>query len=236
MSTSVVVGAFQFIGFHLAKYLLDQGEEVIGIDWEDEFMEKEMEFGRNSNFLYIPIHRLRHVSVVQPKTIYISGYDLKYSCIEDKRTIVQQITAFLKTVEINHDSPVILLLSNEEDRSIFDPLLQVIDDNDASKLVYLPTIYGPWQPETMSFEAAIRQKKLQEIEKAIVKEDRSDAIYISDIMDVVIQIASHQEKKIQLQSEAPDQWQQCAKQLWNDEWISTFMTSYHPRTTNRICI
>ena len=36
MQTSVVIGAFQFIGFHLAKYLLDQGEEVIGIDWEDE--------------------------------------------------------------------------------------------------------------------------------------------------------------------------------------------------------
>ena len=35
MQTSVVVGAFQFIGFHLTKFLLDQGEEVIGIDWED---------------------------------------------------------------------------------------------------------------------------------------------------------------------------------------------------------
>ena len=63
--------------------------------------------------------------------------------------------------------------------------MQVVDDNEAAKLVYLPTIYGPWQPETMSFEAAIRQKKLQEIEKAIVKEDRSDALFISDIMDVV---------------------------------------------------
>ena len=77
--------------------------------------------------------------------------------------------------------------------------------------MYVPTIYGPWQPETMSFEAAIRQKKLSEIESAIVKEDRSDALFISDIMEVVIEIASHHEKKIQLQSEAPDQWQQCAQ-------------------------
>ena len=36
MQTSVVMGAFQFVGFHLTKYLLDQGEEVIGIDWGDD--------------------------------------------------------------------------------------------------------------------------------------------------------------------------------------------------------
>lgn len=165
MPTSVVVGAFQFIGFHLAKFLLDQGEEVIGIDWEDVSMEKEMEFGRNSNFLYIPINRLHHVSVVQPKTIYISGYDLTYSSIKGKQTIIQHITTFLKTVEVHHDSPVILMLPNEEDQSIFDPLLQRVHDSDTAKLVHLPTIYGPWQPETMSFEAAIRQKELLEEKK-----------------------------------------------------------------------
>ena len=38
MQTSIVIGAFQFVGFHIAKYLLDQGEEVIGIDWEDRQM------------------------------------------------------------------------------------------------------------------------------------------------------------------------------------------------------
>ena len=58
MQTSVVMGAFQFVGFHLAKYLLDQGEEVVGIDWGDvsgeAIVDKEMEIGRNSNFLYIP--------------------------------------------------------------------------------------------------------------------------------------------------------------------------------------
>ena len=96
--------------------------------------------------------------------------------------------------------------------------MQAIEDNDAAKLVYAPTIYGPWQPETMSFEAAIRQKELSEIESAILKEDKSDALFISDIMEVLIEISSHHEKKIQLQSEAPDQWQQCAKLLWKDEW------------------
>lgn len=227
MQTSVVIGAFQFIGFHIAKYLLDLGEAVIGIDWEETSDEamlyKEMEIGRNSNFLYIPLQSLHHTSVIQPKTIYISCYDLSKSCIADKQAIIQQIIAFLKAVEVNYDAQILLLLPIEEERSIFDPLLQVVEDNNAAKLVYAPTVYGPWQPETMSFEATIRQKALSEIESAIEKEDKSDALFISDIIEILSEITSHHEKKIQLQSEAPDQWQQCAKLLWKDEWVRTYL-------------
>lgn len=231
MQTSVVMGAFQFIGFHIAKYLLDRGEEVIGIDWEDvsdgAILEKEMEIGRNSNFLYIPLNRLHQISISHPKIIYISCYDLSKSCIEDKEKIIQHFIAFLKAVEINHDFQVILILPIEEDYSVFDSLLRVVEDNDAAKLVYAPTIYGPWQPETMSFEAAIRQKELSEIESIIMKEDKSDALFISDFVEVLIKITSHHEKKIQLQSETPDQWQQCAKMLWKEEWVSSCMNACH---------
>ena len=149
--------------------------------------------------------------ILQPKQIFISCYDISKSDREDKQKIVQHIITFVKAVEGHHDSPVILLLPIEEDHSVFHSLLQVIEDNDAAKLVYAPTIYGPWQPETMSFEAAIRQKKVSEIESALLKEDKSDALFISDIMEVVSEIASHHEKKILLQSKTPDQWQQCAQ-------------------------
>lgn len=234
MQTSVVMGAFQFVGFHLTKYLLDQGEEVIGIDWGDisgeASVDKEMEIGRNSNFLYIPLHRLHHLSVLQPKSIYISCYDLSKSDREDKQEIVQHMITFLKAVEGHHDSSVILLLPIEEDYSVYHSLLQVIEDNDAAKVVYAPTIYGPWQPETMSFEAAIRQKKVSEIESALLKEDKSDALFISDIMEVVSEIASHHEKKILLQSKTPDQWQQCAQLVWKDEWYRSYMTSIHSQS------
>ena len=67
------------------------------VKWE--VMEKEMEIGRNSNFLYIPLHRLRHISVIQPKRIYISCYDFSKSHMEDKQAIIQDIITFLKAVE-----------------------------------------------------------------------------------------------------------------------------------------
>lgn len=231
MQTSVVIGAFQFIGFHIARHLLDQGEEVVGIDWkgvsDGAIMEKEMEIGRNSNFLYIPIDRLHQISIIRPKNIYISCYDLRKSCIEDKEKVILHVIAFLKAIEINHDSQVIVLLPIEEDYSVYDSLLRAIEDNDLAKLVYIPTIYGPWQPETMSFEAAIRQKELSEIESAILKEDKSDALFISDLVDALIKISSHHEKKIYLQSETPDQWKQCAKLLWKEEWINNYINTCH---------
>lgn len=228
MQTFVVIGAFQFIGFHLAKHLLDQGEEVVGIDWEDELseaiMEKEMEIGRNSNFLYIPLHRLHQLSLLQPKQIYISCYDVSISTRQDKPKIIQQILAFLK----RHDaSQVIYLLKNEADLSLFDSLLQQAEEKNTAKIVYAPTIYGPWQPETMSFEAAIREKEKEEIEKAIETEDSTDALFIADIMEALIEIPSHHKKSIVLQSKAANQWNQCAALLWKDEFARTSSTTTH---------
>ncbi len=234
MQTSIVIGAFQFVGFHIAKYLLDQGEEVLGIDWEDRsngnVIEKEMEIGRNSNFLYIPVHKLRYISVIQPKTIYVSCYDFSKSLMEDKQAVIQDIAAFLKELQANQNAQVIILLPIEENRHDYHSILQVAEENDSAKLVFLPTIYGPWQPETMSFEATIRQKELSEIERAIKAEDRSDALYISDIIQTLVKIASHHEQKITLQSEKADQWLQCAKLLWKEDFIQPYLTSISSRT------
>ena len=74
---------------------------------------------------------------------------------------------------------------SKKTRHVYHSILQVVEENDAAKVVYVPTIYGPWQPETMSFEAAIRQKEVSEIESAIKAEDKSDALFISDIMEAV---------------------------------------------------
>jgi hypothetical protein len=234
MQTSIVIGAFQFVGFHLAKYLLEQGEEVLGIDWEDRsdeiVIEKEMEIGRNSNFLYIPIHKLRSISVVQPKIIYVSCYDLSKHFMEDKEEIIQQVVAFLKEVEAKQHSQIMLLLPIEENRHDYDSILQVVEKSESAKLIFLPTIYGPWQPKTMSFEAAIRQKEISEIERAIKVEDKSDALFISDVTEVLVKIASHVERRITLQSEEADQWLQCAKVLWKEDFIQPYLTSSISRT------
>ena len=236
MKTSVVIGAFQFVGFHITKYLLDQGEEVLGMDWEDMSgdmrLEKEMEIGRNSNFLYIPLHKLTVISSEQPKTIYVSCYDLSKDVRHDKQEIIASMLTFITASLTNSLSQVIVLLPIENDDSqAYHSILQVVEENETAKVVFMPTIYGPWQPETMSFEATILQKDLPDIEEAIKAEDRNDALFISDIMEVIIQIPSHHEKKIQLQSEAENQWLQCAKLLWKDDMIHSYMPSLSSRVS-----
>lgn len=233
MHTSVVIGVYQFIGFHLAKYLLEKGEEVLGVDWidmgEEDCSEKEMEMGRNSNFLYVPVHKLNKFSLEQQKIIYVSCYDLNISPLEDKEAILSNIVQFIKDSRKNPSIQVIVLLPIEEENEIFHSLLEELAEHDAAKMVFLPTIYGPWQPETMSFEAAIRQKELSEIEKVLTTEYKEDTLFVSDIMDAVVKVVLENEKKIQLQSEDPDQWSQCAELLWTDEFIKRYILNKSSR-------
>ncbi|MFJ8257247.1 hypothetical protein ACIQ4Z_08135 [Peribacillus asahii] len=228
MQTSVVIGAYQFVGFHLAKYLLDQGEEVLGVDWEDvsgeSIEDKEMEIGRNSNFLYIPIHKLKHLSLEKKKTIYVSCYDLSKSKRDNQAEIIEVIAAFLKDLHLNKESHIhiIMLMPIEEERSIYQALLQKAEEMSTVKVVFLPTVYGPWQPETMSFEAAIRKKAPSEVKKAIEAEDRLDALFVADLPKVLVELASRDEKNIQVQSEASNQWLECAQLVLEDEYTGIY--------------
>ena len=83
MQTYIVIGAYQFVGFYVTQYLLNQGEEVIGIDWTDSqasqyiIEEKELEIGRSANYIYFPINKLRLLDISQQDTVFISCYDIR---------------------------------------------------------------------------------------------------------------------------------------------------------------
>ena len=52
---NVVYGVYRFLGFHICSYLLENGEEVAGYDWEpadEQAEEKQLMIGRNANFSY----------------------------------------------------------------------------------------------------------------------------------------------------------------------------------------
>lgn len=238
MPISVVMGAFQFVGFHLAKYLLDHGEEVIGVDWvetsKELVIDKELEIGRNSNFSYIPIQRLESISNENSKSVYVSCYDLCKDPLDEKQPIIHKMITFLNKNQGNEKLQMIILFPIQEENPIYQPLLKVIEEIDEAKLLLLPTIYGPWQPESMSFEAAIRQKSLSDIERALKSEDKKDALFISDLIRAIVKIGCINEKKIHLQSEAMDQWQQCAKLLWKDEFLIPYLESIPPRSIEGI--
>lgn len=226
MGTYIVVGAYQFVGFHVTQYLLGQGEEVIGIDWEDSqtnqyiIEEKELEIGRNANFTYFPINKLRLLDVSEQFTIILSFYDSRKGKVGLTDFQVDDIVTFLGKCKRNdhvNNLEIMILLPIDGDTDEFQPVLSACEGLKSVKMVFLPTVYGPWQPESMSFEAASRQLEQADIEATLASEFREDALFITDFLAAFERILSSKDKNIHLCSSIEDHWEKCAKLVFNQE-------------------
>ncbi|GAE45740.1 hypothetical protein JCM21738_2579 [Mesobacillus boroniphilus JCM 21738] len=82
--------------------------------------------------------------------------------------------------------------------------------------IYLPTIYGPWQPEECFFQQAIAHssnngRKVPDIRKW---EWTHDCLYIDDAVKMIMEMAeSGQQGQYILASGEQDKWLQCAREL-----------------------
>jgi nucleoside-diphosphate-sugar epimerase len=197
----IVIGVYQFIGFHLAKDLLDRGEVVNGCDWEcDE--DKDLEIGRNANFSFIQPAELTASSVTDQTTIYISWYDLQRRNRASYEWLVDVLSKWAKLEKQPNVLIFQSLAAGEQDQFPF------------GKTLYLPTIYGPWQHESMVFEAKIRNKPSADIQFALEKEYKLDAIYISDLIGSLEKVWTMSEQKVGIKSKKNNQWIQCAERLF----------------------
>jgi hypothetical protein len=209
----IVIGVYQFIGFHLAKDLLDRGEVVSGCDWECDD-DKELEIGRNANFSFIQPDELTATSVTDQTTIYISWYDLQRRNRSSYEWLVDILSKWRK---LEKQPNVLIFQSLEAEAQDLFPF---------GKQLYLPTIYGPWQHQSMAFEAKIRNKPSADIQFALEKEYKLDAIYISDLIKSLEKVWSMSEQKVRIISEKNNQWMQCAERLFqpNDSHLLDWET------------
>ncbi|MGE7781409.1 hypothetical protein ACQKL0_15900 [Peribacillus sp. NPDC097264] len=230
MGTYIVVGAYQFVGFHVTQYLLGQGEEVIGIDWEDTktnryiIEEKELEIGRNANFTYLPFNKLRLLDVSEPFTILLSFYDSRRGKTALKGLHINDIVSFLEKCKKNghgNSLKIVVLLPIDADTEGFQTVLNACEGFDSVKTVYLPTIYGPWQPATMGFEAGISQLEQSTIQATLASEYREDALFIADFIEGLEQLLSSTDRCLHLKSSIDDHWNTCAKLIFKQEVIDS---------------
>jgi len=218
MKKALVLGAFQFLGFHLCSKLLIDGEEMIGIplpNLQVEYVdEKRMEIGRNANFIEQDWNDLEQLFQCEEiDTIYIDLYTLKMA-----KDLFSQIQQKIVDNENLLKNKQIVLLTNisflkEKEGTIFEQT-SMFDRN--ITVMYFPTLYGPWQPNDFLFQQVIeekRQVKLNSLEYPF------DAIFVEDVVkEVVTHVKSSTSKHILFKSTIPEHWQICVNLLnWEEK-------------------
>ncbi len=227
MKKAMVIGSLGFIGFSLSKRLLEEEFEVIGIDQisekHDKLKEQKLlEVARNSNFKYInnSIENLELQEVAE-------NNDVLYYCLHDsdinennvnkkmpkRKEILMNVMDYCNTITCKF-----VYLSSYESLNQRNEIGQVkmeeeneiekysrINPNFSYFILHLPTVYGPWQPDSMTFQQLIMGMDAPSIDPI-----REDAIFIDDLVGILLDlpIGSDVNKTIKINSSKKNQWQE----------------------------
>jgi nucleoside-diphosphate-sugar epimerase len=224
MERATILGIYDFIGYSLCRYLLDQGVEITGIHTEgnkkDHFTEeKRLEIGRNANFLEIGLQgwKAEQAEGILFVTLFESLQKRHYAEDILKGILSELENRQLKKLPTAVILPAYFAQENAELREQEARVNSLVSSRNSNLLtIYLPTIYGPWQPEECFFQQAMSQssfvnKKIPEIGP---REWTNDCLYIDDAVKMIKEMAEsgHQGQYI-LSSGEKDKWFQCAEEL-----------------------
>ncbi|WP_409304645.1 hypothetical protein [Peribacillus sp. SCS-155] len=209
----IILGALQFVGFHLSSHLLEQGYEVLGFDWEKDTQlleEKRLEIGRNANFTFSHVHEITKYAAHSKTNIIVCWYDIDKSPSSDISSIAKEINSWLFSLNSmpDQESPRVFFvgsLGTEKKLSDYEPYMQVL----------LPTIYGPWQHKSMVFQSGLQQKESGDIRDKVAREYKEDALYIRDFIEHFERISMLQQKNVIVQNARRGQWIECFKEVFH---------------------
>ena len=221
MDRAVIMGTFEFAGFHFCTKLLEKGIEIVGIHQsgsgnDDYLTHKRLAIGRNANFHEVTLEQWLPIANITEKTLFIIDYYDYF--IQNKTEFFNKhnlIEDFFrrKVKEIKETQSCIIMLlpiqwaASTDKGNQFIQLIQ-------SHRIYLPTLYGPWQPKTFLFQQALL-KNLQKVDQLSLNEREwtDDAIYIDDAVLTSLKLIDNPAGAYILKSDMNDQWQKCAQNL-----------------------
>lgn len=225
MESAVILGVYDFIGYSLCRSLLDNGVEIEGVHIAgDSFFteEKRMEIGRNANFSEITFREWKTSGA--DDLMIISLYE-HLNKKEKREQFHKDLMGKLENLNRSNQRLVFILpayLALKQDKSAnFDhDLLRFIEKKDFSVLeIYVPTIYGPWQPDAYFFQQSLNNlQKGSGTPQLADWEWTHDALFIDDAVNTIIEIAeSCKTGKYFLKSGENNQWLKCAEKLLGDQ-------------------
>ncbi|MBT2729289.1 hypothetical protein J7E63_20565 [Bacillus sp. ISL-75] len=232
MDKAIIFGMFDFVGFHVGKNLLNKGIEVNGVHIDEfdniDFLdEKRLEVGRNANFLEKSLFELENSprEDISNTRLIFSIYDLfmlkKEQILQNEeviKPIIQYIEDNNKNANIVFILPIQMLTRTFRGKEIEGFLSRINGLVKNTQILYLPAIYGPWQPLTFLFQQAIVSKFKK---TDITHEERewiSDVIFVDDAIESILEIIEKGKPGSYLiESGSDDQWFRCASYLKIDE-------------------
>lgn len=213
MDKVIIIGIYDFLGFHLCLEFLEQGLEVIGIETEtdesDMFIEeKKLLIGRNSNLTIMdwPLLLKEKELGYTPMIIdYYSNY-----VMEQEGKLLSALEHYSTGLEVARMAVLLPLQLYGKEGETKPRFLQTIekDGKIQSSFFYLPSVYGPWQPSVFALQQSLNGAKEITVSQ---REWTEDAIFIGDAVAVIARTMENWEKenkKYIIRSMFEDHWQQ----------------------------
>jgi hypothetical protein len=222
MNKMMILGIYDFIGYGLCTRLLSEGIEVDGYrffsDGQEEYMEeKKLLIGRNANFEEKLLdEEVDDLGNIHKATAVISFYDLFFSV---KASPSGQLFENINNCLNKHVPKSIALLLPLKFLTMipegFKEFLTSLDSYDIPiQMIYLPTIYGPWQPATFLYQQYIMKNQSRTTPKLDERESTLDALFLEDVLDELLMLLfSNTSNQILLKSEDQNQWYKGAEYL-----------------------
>ncbi|PAE20649.1 hypothetical protein CHH80_10215 [Bacillus sp. 7504-2] len=219
MDKAIMIGTFEFLGFHFTKKMLEEGMEVVGVHFNKEnnesflIEEKRLQIGRNANFVEEKFNSFKGEGF-ETAPLIIDYYDFFMQTDED------QIVAFTENQLLlqNRDKIILLLplsIFNEEYRDARNNLKKLVSSakkqNQVVQEFFLPTVYGPWQSEVFLFQQAFVKKRDEW--NITAREWTADALYVEDVVANILKLMEKDEKRYILRNAVSEAWEKCAKSL-----------------------
>ena len=186
MAMKIVYGVYQFLGFHIADYLLRKGEKVFGFDPETEAKNGKGEmkefYVRNANFKQLD--NLKDLSLSEGKA------DI-YMVLWNPAALLPEALSFLEQIKETKGLEAII--------TIFSPLqaeeadIRMVRDacqsQSIGKWIFISRMYGPWMPENSCVYEHIINGEYDKLEK-------ESPIFIDDFISRFDEIMDWPEKEM----------------------------------------
>lgn len=219
MEKAAILGVYGFIGYGLCQTLLETGLEIEGIDLayrENHYKEqKRLEIGRNANFCEEDFQEWEAAESID--ILFISLYEKIFSEGQYMDEWMAKLASIkgdgLQVVLI---LPAALAVKGESAPGIQQKIANFFSRKKAGLLeFYLPTVYGPWQPEEFLFQQSLNYiENGSELPLLTGREWIHDALYIDDAVQLILKTAEKEhEGQFMLSSGEENQWLDCASSL-----------------------